>query len=751
MKISKRWQILIIGAAILLVAFSNLVYCDSAALAGNRAVFDPLRGGLSFFFLTGWPNLIVVQVAYAAIIWAGFVLPSRRPHRRRAVWYILIGAIVLTLAGFRLGTIYGSLAVGRGNLIVGTLAALVSYAIGLVYLWRTRNDPDVQPRLDIAPPLPEPAENHLLVAAKIADDDHWRNNLFDSLAHTGQESTPPPKRWPLLVGLVVLLAGSRILDVLIDAVTAKMGPQLWVSYLETLIFVLCFAVPIAVVRRRWFQARAARQMDEKFRKSDKRPIFYLRSFGLDDAIGQPSIVDLLLTAQSFNREQVMTAQMRRTGPVIAIGRPEERLPALGAVRFYVSHDLWQEKVADVATVARLVVWASGTTPGLQWEISHLVRSLPPEKLILWAHPHLLDLDPAEREAEWSAFVDGLGQLFPKPLPKPLGKTEVFAFDADFTPIPFRSRLFRPVFRQVLAAKHIPPYDPESERKRARTRKGAAIIGGAVGGLVVLLLLFALLGRVWPGQPPANAWNLLASDLIDDEIGTTYPDTTPAPKADSDVIANFRTTDDALKGRWFGRSWQDVPPGRQAPLRRVAADEAAVWNIAHARPELEDMLYGRGPSLFMYVSTPTEAQEKLDQLSGLRAALAKAEQDWAGIISHDDPEGFYAQRLHNLITARQSLLEAEAAVLRAMVDHPGEWSLSVNEYGQKTIASPGYSTFYTMASGLFPVRNAAAAALRTLITGGNDASSASSSSSYDASSSYGSDYAASSSSTAYPGF
>src|ERR1700689_734469 len=88
-------------------------------------------------------------------------------------------------------------------------------------------------------------------------------------------------------------------------------------------------------------------------------------------------------------------------PGDAIGRPGEGLPALGAARFYVANAHWQEKVADVATVARLVVWASGTTQGLQWEITHLIRSLAPEKLVLWAHPHLLDLDADEREAEWS--------------------------------------------------------------------------------------------------------------------------------------------------------------------------------------------------------------------------------------------------------------------------------------------------------------------------------------------------------------
>ena len=121
--------------------------------------------------------------------------------------------------------------------------------------------------------------------------------------------------------------------------------------------------------------------------------------------------------------------------------PRRKAPALGAARFYVAQDLWQEKVADVATVARLVVWASGATPGLQWEVSHLVRSLTPDELVLWAHPRLLDLDADEREAQWASFVDGLGGLFPKPLPKPLGATQFFAFDKEFTPIPFADRGF----------------------------------------------------------------------------------------------------------------------------------------------------------------------------------------------------------------------------------------------------------------------------------------------------------------------
>ena len=99
---------------------------------------------------------------------------------------------------------------------------------------------------------------------------------------------------------------------------------------------------------------------------------------------------------------------------MAIGRPGEHLPGLGAARFYCSDDRWKQKVADVADVAQLIVWATGVTEGLRWEISHLVERTPPEKLILWAHPNILRLGPQQREAEWSRFLAAVGGAFPAP-------------------------------------------------------------------------------------------------------------------------------------------------------------------------------------------------------------------------------------------------------------------------------------------------------------------------------------------------
>jgi hypothetical protein len=165
----------------------------------------------------------------------------------------------------------------------------------------------------------------------------------------------------------------------------------------------------------------------------KRPTFYLRSFDLDERIAKPNFI------QNFyflpNAEQTVATQLGRLGPLIAIGRPREKLPALGAARFYVSDELWKAKVADVVRASQLVLWTTGVSEGLRWEISHLIESLPPEKLVLWAHPHLLRVGAAERESEWRTFLEAVGGAFPESLPESLGDTRFICFGADWTPFP----------------------------------------------------------------------------------------------------------------------------------------------------------------------------------------------------------------------------------------------------------------------------------------------------------------------------
>jgi uncharacterized membrane protein YhaH (DUF805 family) len=267
------------------------------------------------------------------------------------------------------------------------------------------------------------------------DDTNWREWLLASLEDAGVQA--PPRH--TFSGVVLPMLGMMAIVLLNYAVgaiinQAKGGAVVGLIWLVFSIVVLS-RIYNRFLRRTW-QTRARSAEAELRRPGSRRPILYLRSFALDAQVGRPSLPERMLGTIPFrNAEQRLTYGLGGLGPVIAIGRPGEQLPALGAARFYVSHDRWQQKVADVVKVSQLVVWATGITEGLRWEISHLIQSLPPEKLILWAHPHLLPMNEAEREAEWARFRASLGGLFPRPLPERLGETRFICFNANSEPIP----------------------------------------------------------------------------------------------------------------------------------------------------------------------------------------------------------------------------------------------------------------------------------------------------------------------------
>lgn len=267
------------------------------------------------------------------------------------------------------------------------------------------------------------------------DLESWQPALLQSLRNCDVQRDAVSAKRRVLFWLALVCTANFVVFVpdLIDSIWYGQD----VNSLLTLLYWL-FAVPLAL----FFLARLKTQLERMKSRSAvkalesrkaKRPTFYLRSFDLDERIAKPSFIRNFYPLP--NAEQRVATQMNRLGPLIAIGRPGEKLPALGAARFYVSDELWQAKVADVVKASQLVIWVTGLSEGLRWEISHLIESVPPEKLVLWAHPHMLRAGAAEREAEWRNFLEALGPVFPKPLPEFLGDARFICFAEDWTPIP----------------------------------------------------------------------------------------------------------------------------------------------------------------------------------------------------------------------------------------------------------------------------------------------------------------------------
>lgn len=286
--------------------------------------------------------------------------------------------------------------------------------------------------------------NEASSSAGAAPKQDWQPAVLESLRNCGVGRQPLSRLRVLLLALGVPALGfaAWLIYQLVDLALPKV--PLDVAILLWLFFIAIFAQTLARLRNSWL--RQIRQLSSLSaqktleRRGAKRPVFYLRSFQLDDRIGRPTFAEKYLGTMPFaNNEQKIAAKLKWMGPVIAIGRPDENLPALGAARFYASNDLWHAKVADVAKASQLVLWASGITEGLRWEISHLIENLPPGKLIMWAHPHLLCIGSTEREAEWARFREAFGDIFPKPLPVALGDARFFCFADDWTPIPVAPR------------------------------------------------------------------------------------------------------------------------------------------------------------------------------------------------------------------------------------------------------------------------------------------------------------------------
>ena len=286
---------------------------------------------------------------------------------------------------------------GSGR-VVPELGGAFVFGLGLLFLLTPR------PRIPIRNPPASP------------DGANWRRWLLASLQ--GEGVRPLRDRFQLGVVAVLIVLAISIPAAIVVVMARHTGGAI-LALIPAVLAVLAMRALRGTWITKWVHVASARSAENELQSpGSRRPVLYLRSFALD---------------QVPDAEQKVMRQLRHLGPVIAIGRPGEAIPPLGAARFYVDHTHWQAKVADIVKVAQLVVWATGTTEGLRWELNHLRQNLAPEKLVLWAHPHVLGLTGARAEAEWSRFLTMLGGIFPVPLPTELGDTRFITFDKDWLP------------------------------------------------------------------------------------------------------------------------------------------------------------------------------------------------------------------------------------------------------------------------------------------------------------------------------
>jgi hypothetical protein len=266
----------------------------------------------------------------------------------------------------------------------------------------------------------------------------WRQRLYDSL---NDPSIVQPQSRKLLSSL--LLFGLLLVCIAVAVhisgwLAAQLRDYAWLP-VGWLVFAAAVAItsPIAIRAVRGFRQFLAPNAQRVLGADRRRPVLYLRSFALDDTlmthISLKSRI-LSLAAPSLTLEERAVKILGKLGPVIAIGRPGEKLPTLGAARFYVSHERWNQKVAEIVSVAQLVVSASGTSVGLHWELSYLLRMVAPGRWLLWLHPNIIGLNGEAREREWQKFREQFADLLPPQFPATIGEARFIYLGDDGSPV-----------------------------------------------------------------------------------------------------------------------------------------------------------------------------------------------------------------------------------------------------------------------------------------------------------------------------
>jgi hypothetical protein len=91
---------------------------------------------------------------------------------------------------------------------------------------------------------------------------------------------------------------------------------------------------------------------------------------------------LFLGIVADSTEQSLVRYFDQIGPVLAIGKPGERIAQTGALREYVADDEWQGVVLSRLRDCQAVVIQPSQSGGMRWELETVCTSMPREKILL---------------------------------------------------------------------------------------------------------------------------------------------------------------------------------------------------------------------------------------------------------------------------------------------------------------------------------------------------------------------------------
>lgn len=159
--------------------------------------------------------------------------------------------------------------------------------------------------------------------------------------------------------------------------------------------------------------RTPRQHKAVLENDPRPPVLYLRAFK-DDERNIESRFSRIFRLSPYvgpsGIDEMTAMQFQSVGPVVAIGRPGEKLVSPGAAKEYVDDSVWLARVKELIGKASVVVVAVGDTDGLQMEYEAL--TVAGSRPIVIVFPPFLTED--EMQVRWEKFVSGLGRHYDLP-------------------------------------------------------------------------------------------------------------------------------------------------------------------------------------------------------------------------------------------------------------------------------------------------------------------------------------------------
>jgi hypothetical protein len=246
---------------------------------------------------------------------------------------------------------------------------------------------------------------------------------------------PPDARWLVLFVFLAILFGLVAFPTSFWKVAWFIGaPFLWY-----------------IGRRAAQDLRDSRRHDslpQEWIVDDQRPpVLYLRSFVTDGSMPERPASDefymflnalrsplttILALQPEQSYEELLSAPLSKIGPVIALARPYENLPELGATRLRVEGE-WQSKVESILRSCSLVVFNgrdSSCSQGLWWELQRAVELVPLSKIIIFLPLEPLDIkNPEVREVRYQGLSKRIEAILGRSLPSVIGRNQCIYFDA----------------------------------------------------------------------------------------------------------------------------------------------------------------------------------------------------------------------------------------------------------------------------------------------------------------------------------